>query len=468
MTGSRETHARGWQPGVALLVAVTLSMEHLDGTILVTAAPQIAADFGTASADVNLAMTAYLIAVACAIPLGGWLASRFGARLVFCSSIALFTVASVACALSGSLFALTAARVVQGIAGGMMAPVGRLIVLRGTEKGELLRAIALITWPALLAPVLAPALGGVITELFSWHWIFLINVPVGIAAFVAALVLVRDNNRARVPLDWRGLLLLTGTALGVMTGVELVAAGDAALYGIAALIGAMALGAAATWWLLRAPAPLLDVRVLQTHTFRASNTGGFVFRLVVSSVPFLLPLLFQDGLGWSPIESGLAVTAVFIGNIGIKPLTSPVLRRWGFRSVIIAAGAGSILCLIAFSLFSATTPFWLVFAVAVLSGAFRSTGFTAYNSMQFADIAKSQLPSANTLSATLAQLATGLGIAVGATVLRVAQPIFEGADELAPYRAAFVAVAALCVASVLNTIRLAPDAAADVARRPAR
>ncbi|WP_232466197.1 MFS transporter [Diaminobutyricimonas sp. LJ205] len=442
-------------PGIAYLVAVTFFMETLDGTILVTAAPQIAADLGVASADVNVTMSAYLIAVACAIPLGGWLAARLGSRAVYCTSIAVFTLASLLCALSGDLTALTVGRIIQGIAGGMMVPVGRLVVLRGTERRDLVRAIAIITWPALVAPVLAPVVGGFITTIATWQWIFLINLPIGVTVFIVALVTVRDRTTERRALDWPGLVLVTVAVLGLMVAMEL-AAGSVPLVTVAAAGVALLAGTAAVWWLLRSRHPLLDLRVFRLPTFRVTNSGGFVYRAVVNAVPFVLPLLLQDAFGWTPLESGIAVASLFFGNLAIKSVTTPLLRRLGFRPVLLIGVIGTIGCLLLFALLSPGSPAALVATLGFASGVFRSIGFTAYNTIQFADVDRDELGAANTLSATLAQLAAGLGIAAAATILRLAD---VAAD---PYRVTFVVLAMLCVTALIGALRLPRDAARHI------
>jgi EmrB/QacA subfamily drug resistance transporter len=458
-----------WNRGPALLVAAVLFMEHLDGTILVTAAPAIAADLGVSGAEVGLAITAYLITVATAIPVGGWLASRFGPRRVFCSSIVVFTLASVLCALSGSLAVLVLGRVLQGLGGAMMVPVGRLIVLRATQKQDLLRAIAYITWPALLAPVLAPLAGGLLTAHAGWPWIFLVNVPLGVLALVAALRIVPDSAPEPRALDWRGLLWCTAAVFGLVTGMELVAGAEGTGTGVLLLVAAAASGILAVRWLLRTATPLLDLRVYRVATYRTANAGGFVYRLVISSVPFLLPLLFQDGFGWSPVEAGLLVTAVFVGNLGVKPATTPLLRRFGFRAVLIGAVAGGAGCLAACTALTPDTPVPALAALLTLSGALRSIGFSAYNALQFADVAPEQMPSANTLSATGAQLAGGLGVAAGALALQASAALGHGlpVGELFPYHAAFGLMAALLLVPLAGAVRLSPAAAAEVTGRPA-
>lgn len=464
--GTPETTAQVWNPRLALLVAATFFMEFLDGTVLTTAIPNISADFRVPAADVNITMTAYLLTVAVGIPISGWLAERFGARRVFCLAIAVFTLASLACSLSQDLTTLTLSRIAQGAGGAMMVPVGTLVVLRGTPKSELLRATAFLVWPGLLAPVLAPLVGGALTTYLSWHWIFLINLPLGAAAFIAALRLVpRFAGDPARRLDWPGLFLTTAGVGALVAGLELASAHpDTPWAGISAASGTAAL-AAAVLWMRRARNPLFDLGVFRTRTFRAMATGGFAYRLTISSVPFLLPLMFQTGFGWSPIHAGVMVAAVFIGNIGIKPATTPLIRRFGFKAMLVFASLASAATFAACALLTPETPQALTFALLVCSGAFRSIGFSAYASVQYADIVPGQLTSANTVSATLVQLATGAGIAVAALLIR----IFDGLgtfpqDSAGPFRGAFLAMAALMLASTVDSLLLPRHAGAEVSR----
>jgi EmrB/QacA subfamily drug resistance transporter len=455
-----------WQPRLALLVAATFFMEFLDGTVLTTAIPSIAADFAVRPADVNITMTAYLMTVAMGIPVSGWLAERVGARRVFCAAIAVFTVASLLCALSQDLTMLTVSRVLQGAGGAMMVPVGTLVVSRRTPKEDLLRATAYLVWPGLLAPVLAPLVGGALTTFLSWHWIFLVNIPLGLAAFVAALRLVPqgagDQSRR---LDWRGLLLTTAGVGALVVGLELATAHPSEPFGAVSVAAGFVFIGGAVLWLKRAPNPLFQLNVFGTRTFRATSTGGFVYRLTISAVPFLLPLMFQDGFGWDPLHAGAMVAAVFIGNIGIKPATTPLIRRFGFKPVLVFASLASAVTFALCALLDAGTPEPLIFALLVCSGAFRSIGFSAYASIQYADIVPGQLPSANAISATLVQLAAGAGIAVGALFLRLfAEPGIFGSDPVAPYRGAFVAIAVLMLASTADSLALHREAGADVSR----
>ncbi|WP_427004764.1 MFS transporter [Pseudarthrobacter sp. H2] len=454
-----------WQPRLALLVASTFFMEFLDGTVLTTAIPSIAGDFAVSPADVNITMTAYLMTVAMGIPVSGWLAERLGARRVFCSAIAVFTLASLLCALSQDLTMLTVSRVLQGAGGAMMVPVGTLVVLRRTPKEDLLRATAYLVWPGLLAPVLAPLVGGALTTFLSWHWIFLINIPLGLAAFLVALRLVPRGvgDQAR-RLDWFGLLLTTLGVGALVAGLELAGHSSGPL-GAAAVAAGLVSVAGAVLWLRRTRNPLFQLNVFATRTFRATSTGGFIYRLTISAVPFLLPLMFQAGFGWDPLHAGIMVAAVFVGNIGIKPATTPLIRRFGFKPVLVFASLSSAATFALCALLDAHTPEPLIFALLVCSGAFRSIGFSAYASIQYSDIIPGQLPSANAISATLVQLAAGAGIAVGALFLRIfAAPGVFGPDSVAPYRGAFVAITVLMLLSTADSLALHREAGADVSR----
>ena len=453
-----------WRPRLALLVAATFFMEFLDGTILTTAIPSIAADFRAAPADINITMTAYLVTVAMGIPLSSWLAERFGARRIFCLAISVFTIASLFCAVSTDLTMLTLSRVAQGVGGAMMVPVGTLVVLRGTPKSELLRATAYLVWPGLLAPVLAPMVGGALTTFLSWHWIFIINVPLGLAAFIAALRLVpRTQFDAKRRLDWFGLLLTTLGVGSLVVGLETLGGHASNLLAVVVVTAGVVSLACAVWWMSKARVPLFNLSVFGTRTFRSTSTGGFIYRLTISSVPFLLPLMFQDGFGWDPLKAGVMVAAVFVGNIGIKPATTPLIRRFGFKPVLVFASLASAVTFALCAFLNAQTPEPLIFALLLLSGAFRSIGFSAYASVQYADIVPGQLPSANAISATLVQLAAAAGIAVGALFLR----LFEstdvlGADQVAAYKGAFIAMAVLMLVSTVDSLTLHRHAGAEV------
>jgi EmrB/QacA subfamily drug resistance transporter len=461
----------GFSRALAVLIAGAYFMENLDATIIAPAAPAIAESLGVQPVQINVAMTAYLLTVAVLIPGSGWLTDRYGARGVFSIAIGLFTIASIGCAAAPTLTALTFFRVLQGVGGAMMVPVGRLIVLRTTPKVELIKAIAYLTWPALVAPVLAPPLGGLISTYTSWRWIFLINVPLGIIGLIFARRLVPDVRATeRRRLDWRGFLLTAFGVAALVIGLEQIGTGrpNWAFASIALGLAALTL-AAAIGYLLKAPVPLLDLRTLKIRSLRAAVAGGTVFRLVISAIPFLLPLFFQLGFGWSAAQAGGIVIALFLGNLCIKPFTTPLMRRLGIRNVLLIALPMSAVCLVGMSLLQASTSIAVMAALLAISGVFRSVGFSAYNSVAFSDVPTDKMTHANTLHATLQELGAGLGIAIGALLVRLGDPIGValGLSETpgTPYRIAFVLLAVIMLAPLIEALTMPASAGGAVTGR---
>ena len=343
---------------VAWLVAGCFFMEMLDATIVVTSIPQISSSLHTAPDSAGLIVTSYLVTLAVLIPLSAWLTRRFGYRRVFLSAIVIFTLASLGCAASQTLAELVAMRVVQGIGGAMMVPVGRLIVFDGSDRSQLMRLMSYIVWPGLIAPVIAPLAGGVITTYASWQWLFLINVPLGAIAFVAGWRLVHGAPAGAPPrLDRLGVVL-TCTGLGGLTyTAHLASAQEPDLAAVAALgIASVVLIAAAAVHLLRADAPLVDLRTLRIHTLRVGTAAASLYFMVISAIPFLLPLLFQTVFGWSAIKSGSLVLFIFVGNVAIKPATTVIYRRGGFRRTLVAASITLAATAIVCATFSDGTP----------------------------------------------------------------------------------------------------------------
>lgn len=438
---------------MALLVAGAFFMEILDATIITPAIPLIARSFGAEAVDVNIAISAYLVTVAVLIPATGWMADRFGIRRVFLTAIVIFTVASVGCAASASLPMLVAMRVLQGVGGAMMVPVGRLAVLRYSDKSDLVRAIALLTWPALVAPIIAVALGGAIVTVGSWRWIFLLNIPLGIIGFMLALKLIHGPPSAvSRTLDWRGLLLMglgISAALLALEHVRLRGV-DVPTLVVVALAGALIVGAVVH--LLRAPHPLVQLRVLRVRTLRITVSAGSLYRAIIVAVPFLLVLQLQLEFGWTPLLSGVLVAALFVGNLAIKPTTTPLMRRFGIRRVLLVNGVASVGC---FGLLAALHPGVPVAAIAVvlaISGALRSIGFTAYNTLAFADVDGDELTHANTLHASVSELASGLGIAVAALVL----------SAVGSYQVTYLLLGVAMAVTLVETLRLPGGAGAHV------
>ncbi len=450
---------------IALLVAGAFFMEQLDGTVIATALPQMAASFGVAPVDLNVGISAYLLTVAVFIPASGWMTDRFGARTVFASAIVTFTAASVLCAASGTLWVFTAARVLQGVGGAMMVPVGRLIVLRNTEKQHFVRMIAYLTWPALAAPVVGPPLGGLITQVSSWPWIFLLNVPVGIAGLALALVLIPNaRGKRNGTFDWAGFALTGLASFSLMYGLEAIGRGTVDWLVTAPLIAAgAAAGIVAVRHALRAAHPLLDLSAFRVPSFAVTVGGGLLFRLAISAVPFLLPLMFQLGFGLSPLDSGLLVLAVFAGNIGMKPATNAVLGRLGFRRTLIWNGWFGIATVFACGFFTSGTPAVITVAVLFLSGLTRSMEFTTINALSFCDLNRARMSGANTLFSMLQQMGNAMGVAGAAILLRAAALAMhpdDAAVTVADFHAAFFGIGLAGAAGVWYFRTLAPDAGA--------
>ncbi len=457
---------------VALLVAGAFFMENLDGTVIATALPQMAQSFGTTPASLAIGMTAYLLTLAVFIPASGWAADRFGARRVFMAAIALFTVASVLCGLSQGRWEFTAARILQGGGGALMVPVGRLVVLRGTAKPDLMRAMATLTWPALVAPVLGPPVGGFIATYASWRWIFFLNVPLGMAGLVLAWFLIRDAREQEPrPFDRLGFAL-NGLALALLLyafdllGHAAPGGGAQAMATAAAALGASGVaGFLALRHARRHAHPLVGLGAFAVPSFRATMTGGFVSRVSISTLPFLLPLLFQVGLGMDPFVSGLLVLWYGMTNLGIKPWTSGILRRHGFRGVLLGNTLGNALAIGGCALIGPGTPLPVAAALLALAGASRSLQFTSLNTLAFAEVPAVQTGAANTLFNTAFQAAVGMGIALGAVLLHAAQaagPAVGLHGSVAPFRVAFLLAAALALLSLPSFLRLRRDAGSAV------
>ena len=410
---------------LALLVAGAAFMDLLDGSIIATALPTMAIALNSTAVALNVGISAYMLTVAVFILPSGWAAQRFGTRPVFTTAVAVFVLGSVLCGCATTATGFIAARVLQGVGGAMMVPVGRLAVLRTTPKHELMLAIAVLTWPALTAPVLAPPLGGFLTVYASWRWIFFINVPVGLVAFLLALRLVPPGSReTRRPFDLLGFVLGAVACILVMRLFDLLGRRGEPL--TQPLLLAVAFCGVLAWLLVhlrRHPHPLIDLAPIGIATFRMTVFGGGAMRTLISAMPFLLPLLFQLGFGLDAFHSGLLVLALFAGNIGIKPLTTPIIRRWGFRRVLVANGLFQAVAMLGCAALSPSTPTPVILAMLFAEGASRSLQFTSLNSLAYADVPERLMNNANTMFSIAFQLAQGFGVALGAVSLRLASRV---------------------------------------------
>ncbi|MGE3305337.1 MAG: MFS transporter [Rhizobiaceae bacterium] len=449
---------------VPLILAVALFMENMDSTVIATSLPAIAADIGASPIALKLALTSYLVSLAVFIPISSWMADRVGAKRVFRWAIAVFVLGSICCAVSGSLVEFVAARFLQGMGGAMMTPVARLVLLRTTPKRELVSAMAWLTVPALLGPLVGPPVGGFITTYASWHWIFLINVPIGIAGnFFAGRLLPEIEQREPRPIDARGFMLSGIAASGLVFGLSVISLPALPLWvGFATLaIGAVA-AALYVRHARRHPAPILDFRLFATPTFRAAVVGGFFFRIGIGAIPFLLPLMLQLGFGLTPFASGMLTFVSAFGAISMKFLAPFTLRTGGFRNVLIFSSFVGGVFVALNAAFSSSTPAAVIVGVLALGGFLRSLFFTSVNALAVADIEPDDLGQATALSAVFQQFSVALGVAVAGGILEGATLFGHGATSDAAFVAAFVGVGCITTLSCLSFVRLPADAGSGV------
>jgi EmrB/QacA subfamily drug resistance transporter len=450
---------------IPLIVACALFMENMDSTVIATSLPAIATDIGESPLALKLALTSYLVSLAVFIPISGWVADRYGSRSVFAWAIVVFIGGSLLCAASTTLEAFVISRFLQGIGGAMMVPVGRLVLMRAIPKHDYVAALNYLTVPALLGPVTGPALGGAITLYFHWRYIFIINIPIGILGLYLVLRHIPDIRETGMPaFDMRGFAL-SGLGLSVLM------LGFSALGGhLLPLPVATACIVAGFVTLLlyvrharRSAHPVLDLRLLKRPTFWNGVVAGSVFRAGLGATPFLLPLLFQLGFGLDPLQSGLLTCTTAIGAMFIKTLTVFILRRFGFRTVLSINGVAASLVVMAFGLFSSTTPHSIIALVLLLSGCLRSLQFTALNAISFADIAPEKMSQAASFSSMAQRLSQSAGIAAGAYLLQLSSTAQGHASIVAAdFWPAFVGIGLVSALAPLLHLRLPPQAGIEV------
>jgi EmrB/QacA subfamily drug resistance transporter len=457
---------------VTLIVAVALFMETMDSTVIATSLPAIAADLGQDPIALKLALTSYLLSLAVFIPLSGWVADRFGARTVFRAAIVVFTLGSALCGFAQGLPDFVLYRILQGMGGAMMVPVGRLVILRMVPKSELISALAWLTIPALLGPVMGPPLGGFITTYISWRWIFWINIPVGVVGVILATYFVANVREEDMPpLDVKGFILSGIGLAGLAFGLTTIGQG---LFPPSAVLGLITVGGLGCWLYVRharqAKAPLLDLNLLKIETFYASVVGGFLFRVGIGAMPFLLPLLFQLGFGMTPFQSGLLTVAGAIGAVTMKATAARILRRFGFRRVLLINALVSSLFLAASALFQPGVPLMVIFAVLLVGGFFKSLQFTSINTLAYADIEPKAMSRATSFASVVQQLSLSAGVAIGALILELERMGRHATNvEASDFITAFLVVAAIAASSALIFVGLPQEAGASLSRaRPLR
>lgn len=456
---------------IAVIVACALFMQNLDSTVIATALPTMAKAFGSDPVHMNVALTSYLLSVAVFIPASGWVADRYGTRTVFRAAIAVFTIGSVLCGRADTLWFLVAARVLQGIGGAMMVPVGRLVMLRTTPRHELVAAMAWLTTPALIGPVVGPPLGGLIVTYTSWRWIFDINVPIGIIGIIVVSLFIED---AREPppgrFDTVGLLLSAICLAGLMFGLETAGRGVIAPALTWLMVGiGVAAGAGYMLHARASAAPLLDLSLLRQPTFGVAISTMMLFRTGIGAIPFLLPLMLQVGFGDSAVQSGLITFASSAGALIMKPVAQRALLWFGFRNTLIWNGVISAILLAACAGFRPAWPVIAIYTILLVGGFFRSLQFTAMNTLAYSDVPRRRMSAATSLYTAGQQLAATIGISAGAVALEVAMTL-SGNHPARPwdFSVAFLAVSLFTLFAVPIAFLVPHSAGDDIAGRAPR
>ncbi|HKM57926.1 MAG TPA: MFS transporter [Chthoniobacterales bacterium] len=453
---------------VPLIVACALFMENLDATVLSTALPAIARDLHQSPIQLKLALTSYLMTLAIFIPASGWFADRFGTRIIFRLAILIFAVGSALCGFANSIGELVAARALQGIGGAMMVPVGRLVILRTIPRSEFVGALAWLTMPALIGPVLGPPVGGFITTYFHWRWIFWINLPVAALGIILATLFIPNVREETVhKFDFSGFFL-SGIGLGGLVSAS--AALDA--FGIPLWIAVVLflVGSVAVCLYVvharYAEAPILDLRLLRIPTFRSGIVGGSFFRIGVGAMPLLLPLMLQLGFGMTPLHSGLLTFVTAVGAFGMKTVAGPILKRFGFWNVLVVNSIISAILIAAPAIFTETTPPSLMLTILFVGGFFRSLQFTCINAISVAEIEQADMSQATSFTSAFQQIALSLGVTVGASMLQLVLTLRHGQTLIASdFGPAFLVVGVIGAISFVSFARLPKDAGAEVAGR---
>jgi EmrB/QacA subfamily drug resistance transporter len=450
---------------IALIIASALFMEGIDSTVLATALPTMAHSFHVEPLRMNVALTAYLLSLAVFIPVSGRVADRFGTRTVFRAAIIMYLLGSILCAQSTSLAMLVGSRIVQGLGGAMMTPVGRLVLLKTVSKSELVTAMAWLLIPATAGPILGPPLGGLIVTYFTWQWIFYINVPVGILGVILTTLYIAEVREAEPPpIDFTGLVL-SGLSLSCLIfGLEAGSRGGGSLAVTAALLATGLVSGGLYLLHSRGQAyPILDFRLMRIPTFRISMLAGSLSRIAVGAVPFLLPMMLQLGFGDSPAQSGVITLAGSIGALLMRPVAPQMLRRLGFRNTLIWVGLASTVLLAASAAFRPDWPIIAIYAVLIGVGFLQSLQFMGYNTVAYADVPRPQMSSATSFYTTFQQIALTLGIGVSAASLAASVAITGHANpEPSDFSAAYLVVATIALFAPLVSARLDPYAGSEL------
>lgn len=432
-----------------MVLAVALFMENMDSNVITTSLPAIAADLQTNPIALKLAMTSYLVSLSVFIPVSGWMADRFTARHIFRIAIGIFLVGSILCAGSFSLETFVFSRFLQGMGGAMMTPVGRLLLVKSTPKHELVLAFAWFSIPALIGPLVGPPIGGFITTYFTWHWIFLINIPIGLIGIILSTIyLPKDEKPVIRPLDWTGFIL-SGVALsGFIFGLSVISLPALPEWvGIMATLGGIVCAVLYVKHAKKSSAPLLNLNLFKDEIFLRSITGGSIFRLGIGAIPFLLPMMLQIAFGLTPIQSGLITFVGAIGSLGMKFGAQQIYARFSFRKVLMTGAIVSALFTASNGLFYPSTPYWIILLALLIGGFLRSLFFSGVNALSFAHIDKDQTSQATPIAAVAQQASMALGIAIAGAILEAAASFHDGVLRLADFHISFFIIAGLSACS---------------------
>jgi EmrB/QacA subfamily drug resistance transporter len=446
----------------AVIVATALFMQNIDSTVIATGLPAMAKSFHADPLHMSVALTSYLISLSVFIPASGWAADHFGSRTVFRAAIVIFTLSSILCGVAPSLWFLVAARIMQGLGGAMMVPVGRLVLLRSVSKAQMVAAMSWLTMPALIGPILGPPLGGFIVTYLSWRWVFDINIPIGIAGAIAVTIFIPEVRQADRGgrLDVWGLVL-TGVAMAAMMAAFETLGRDILPLKFSVSLLLLGLAAAALYALhaQKHAHPVLDLSLMRIPTFASSVLAGSLFRIAVGAMPFLLPLMLQIGFGDSAVQSGLITFAAAAGALAMKPAAQPVLRRFGFRATLMWNGALACAFILVCAAFRPGWPSLVLDLLLLLGGFFRSLQFTAFNTIAYGDIARAKMSAATSLYSTVQQLTLTLGIVIGAASLEVSTALrHHAAAQVGDFSIAFLLVGAISALAIPICARLTEDA----------
>ncbi len=430
------------------LVAAAVFMQMLDTTIVNTALPAMAASLDQSPLRMQAVVVAYALTVAVLIPASGWLADRFGTRRVFLAAIIVFTLGSLACALSQTLQALVASRVLQGVGGAMLLPIGRLAVLRAVPRTEFLAAMTFVTVPGLIGPLIGPSLGGWLVEVASWHWIFLINLPLGVAGALATLRLMPDLRASVSRFDLLGYGLLAFGMAAVSLSVDALS-GHAARGPALVVLLVAGFGALVAYWLhaARAAAPLFPLSLFRVRTFSVGVLGNLFARLGSGGMPYLIPLLLQVGLGVPPARAGMMMIPVAVAGMFSKRIVVPLVQRFGYRKVLVINTLLTGLAMASFALVHPGQPLWLQIVQLACFGAVNSLQFTAMNTLTLRDLDGEHASAGNSLLSMVMMLAMSLGVATAGGLLAAFGESGGGEPVIAAFRWTFVCVGALTMVS---------------------